>query len=486
MDKIKEVIVVEGRDDTKRVHEALNADTFETNGSALSLDDLNRLVDLQAKRGLIVLTDPDFNGERIRKMISQKIPEAKHAFISRQAGVPKNRGGSLGVEHADPQVIRDSIQAAHVSHALDDEPATIQPADLIQAHLVAHPQAKQRRIQLGEILGIGYVNGKQLLRRLQMFQITADELQSALEKLIRKDHQMKKATAIGNYRRTREILEKHGIHAKKGFGQNFLTDLNVLNGIAQSAHISKEDNVIEIGPGIGALTEVLAKAANQVVALEIDGDLLPVLDDVLAPYDNVKVLHQDVLKANLPELVQVEFTDPTKPIKVVANLPYYITSPILMGLLSSEVVWDTICVMMQKEVAERLTAKPGTKAYGALTLAIEYQMQAKVAFNVSRRSFIPAPNVDSAIVVLTPRKAALPVQHFDQKRLFGLIRGCFAHRRKSLWNNLKSLMSNDKDKLALVTTALENVQIDPQTRPEQLTLNDFIRLANALHDQAVW
>ncbi|EHS87254.1 Ribosomal RNA small subunit methyltransferase A [Limosilactobacillus gastricus PS3] len=297
---------------------------------------------------------------------------------------------------------------------------------------------------------------------------------------------MKKTTAIGNYRRTREILEKHGIHAKKGFGQNFLTDLNVLNGIVQSAHITQGDNVIEIGPGIGALTEVLVKAAHQVVALEIDGDLLPVLDDVLAPYNNVKVIHQDILKANLPELIQTEFTNPQQPIKVVANLPYYITSPILMNLLASEVNWDTICVMMQKEVAERLTAKPGTKAYGSLTLAIEYQMQAKVAFNVSRRSFVPAPNVDSAIVVLTPRQNEIPELPFDDKRLFGLIRGCFAHRRKSLWNNLKSLMSNDRAKLDLVTNALAEVRIDPQTRPEQLTLNDYIRLTNALHQQMVW
>lgn len=297
---------------------------------------------------------------------------------------------------------------------------------------------------------------------------------------------MKKTTAIGNYRRTREILEKHGIHAKKGFGQNFLTDLNVLNGIVQAAHITQDDNVIEIGPGIGALTEVLAKVAHQVVALEIDGDLLPVLDDVLTPYNNVKVIHQDILKANLPELIQTEFANPQQPIKVVANLPYYITSPILINLLASEVNWDTICVMMQKEVAERLTAKPGTKAYGSLTLAIEYQMQAKVAFNVSRRSLVPAPNVDSAIVVLTPRPNELPELPYDDKRLFGLIRGCFAHRRKSLWNNLKSLMSNDRAKLDLVTNALAEIQIDPQTRPEQLTLNDYIRLTNALHQQMVW
>lgn len=292
---------------------------------------------------------------------------------------------------------------------------------------------------------------------------------------------MSQSPEIGSRTRTRAIMEKYGIHTKKSFGQNFLTDLNVLNNIVTAANITKDDNVIEIGPGIGALTEQLAQAAGEVLALEIDTDLIPVLDEVLAPYDNVTVLNQDVLEANLPALIQEQFTDPTKPVKVVANLPYYITSPILMNLLASPVDWAAICVMMQKEVAQRLTAAPGTKQYGALTLAIEYQMDAKIAFDVSRRVFVPSPNVDSAIVVLTPRKQQLAVQPFDKQKLFGFIRGCFAHRRKSLWNNLQGVIGKQpatKDKMAAV---LDELGISPQIRPERLTLDQFIALANALH-----
>lgn len=296
---------------------------------------------------------------------------------------------------------------------------------------------------------------------------------------------MSNSIEIGNRTRTRAIMEKYGIRTKKSFGQNFLTDLNVLRNIVSAANITPTDNVIEIGPGIGALTEQLAQVAGEVVALEIDTDLIPVLREVLSPYDNVKVLHQDVLEANLPELIQRKFTDPSRPIKVVANLPYYITSPILMNLLASPVEWATICVMMQKEVAERLTAKPGTKQYGALTLAIEYQMQAKIAFDVSRTVFVPAPNVDSAIVVLTPRDQPLAIQPFNKQKLFGFIRGCFAHRRKSLWNNLQSVIGKDpasKEKMAAI---LAKLGLSPQIRPEKLTLEEFIDLANALHDQGL-
>ena len=291
---------------------------------------------------------------------------------------------------------------------------------------------------------------------------------------------MSNTPEIGSRTRTRAIMEKYGIHTKKGFGQNFLTDLNVLKNIVSAAEITRDDNVIEIGPGIGALTEQLAQAAGEVLALEIDQDLIPVLAEVLAPYDNVTVLNQDVLQANLPELIKQQFTDPSRPIKVVANLPYYITSPILMNLLAAPVDWAAICVMMQKEVAQRLTAQPGTKQYGALTLAIEYQMTAEIAFNVSRRVFVPAPNVDSAIVVLKPRTTPLPVQPFNKQKLFGFIRGCFAHRRKSLWNNLQATIGKQpavKEKMQAILTALA---ISPQTRPERLTLEQFIELANAL------
>lgn len=286
---------------------------------------------------------------------------------------------------------------------------------------------------------------------------------------------------IGNAKRTRAIIDKYGVHAKKGFGQNFLTDLNVLTGIVDAAQIQPTDNVIEIGPGIGALTEQLAKAAGEVVAVEIDADMLKILDEVLSSYDNVQVVNQDILQVDLPALVQQKFTHPERPVKVVANLPYYITSPILMHLLASPVQWATICVMMQKEVAERLTAKVGTKQYGALTLAIEYSMQARLAFGVSRHSFIPAPNVDSAIVVLTPREKALVNVPFDRDKLLKFIKTCFAHRRKTLWNNLKPVVGKDGANKQAVRDLLATLQIDPGQRPETLTLDQYIRLLNGLH-----
>lgn len=294
---------------------------------------------------------------------------------------------------------------------------------------------------------------------------------------------MSKSPQIGSRNATRSILNEYGLHAKKGFGQNFLTDPGILQRIVNAAEVTKDDNVIEIGPGIGALTEQLAQAAGQVVAVEIDQELIPVLEKTLAAYDNVTVVNQDILKANLPELIQQQFAEPTKPIKVVANLPYYITSPILMNLLASPVEWSSITVMMQKEVAQRLTAEPGTKQYGALTLAIEYQMDAEVAFNVSRHSFIPAPNVDSAIVVLKQRQQALTTKPFDKQKLMGFIRGCFAHRRKSLWNNLQSVIGKDSTTKATMTEVLERLHIQSQIRPEKLTLEQFIELVNALHQE---
>lgn len=286
---------------------------------------------------------------------------------------------------------------------------------------------------------------------------------------------------IGSIVRTKAILERFGLHAKKSLGQNFLTDLNVLKNIVSAADINDQDNVIEIGPGIGALTEQIAQKAGQVVALEIDENLIPVLDEVLFDYDNVRVVNQDVLQANLPELIQTEFDHPERPIKVVANLPYYITTPILMQLIQSTVKWESIVVMMQKEVAERLTAQPGTKAYGSLSLGIQYRMDTTVAFEVPRTVFVPAPNVDSAIVKLTPRSEKLAVEPFDEHALFVLIKGCFAHKRKTLWNNLQGVFGKDPAVKEQITAVLEEEKISPQIRSEKLSLDQFIGLLNNFH-----
>ncbi|MFC6290366.1 16S rRNA (adenine(1518)-N(6)/adenine(1519)-N(6))-dimethyltransferase RsmA [Levilactobacillus angrenensis] len=288
---------------------------------------------------------------------------------------------------------------------------------------------------------------------------------------------------IGSPARTKAILNRYHLVAKKSLGQNFLSDLNILRNIVAAGDVTDQDNVIEIGPGIGALTEQIAKRAHKVVAFEIDENLLPVLDETLMDYDNVKVINEDILKANLPEVVKNEF-EPGHPIKLIANLPYYITTPILMGVLQSNVDFAAIVVMMQAEVADRLVAEPGNKAYGSLSVVMQYRAHVEVAFNVPRTAFIPQPNVDSAIIRLTPREA-LPVNPYEDKALFGFVKGCFAHRRKSLWNNLQGIFGKQPEVRERIETVLNQTGISRQLRPERLTLINFIELTNAFHNEGL-
>lgn len=285
--------------------------------------------------------------------------------------------------------------------------------------------------------------------------------------------------------RTQAIMNQFGINTKKSLGQNFLTDINILKNIVAAGDVQKTDNVVEIGPGIGALTEQLARAAKQVVAFEIDDRLIPVLDHTMAPYDNVTIVHNDILKVDLEKEFAKQFEDVTAPLKLVANLPYYITTPILMQVLQSGIHFDNIVVMMQKEVADRLSAEPGTKDYGSLTLAVQYRMNAKLAFTVSRTAFVPNPNVDSAIISLTPREP-LAVQPRDEKRLFELFKIGFVMRRKTLWNNLTTAFGKGEAMQAKLTAALAAIDLDPRTRAEKLSLERFVELHNALFDAGVY
>lgn len=287
---------------------------------------------------------------------------------------------------------------------------------------------------------------------------------------------------IANPIRTQAILNEYGLHAKKKLGQNFLTDLNILHGIVDTAEITNDDFVLEIGPGIGSLTEQLARAAKKVVALEIDSQMVAVLSDTLQPYDNVKVIENDVLKVDLNELIAAEFGQ-NATVKVVANLPYYITTPILMQLLRANISWDNIVVMMQREVADRLNAKPGTKEYGVLTLTLQYFAQAQLAMKVAAVSFNPAPNVDSAVVKLTPLTPEIVVD--QPERLFGVIKGSFSHRRKSLWNNMLQTYGKDAATKEKITTALESAGISPAIRAERLELAEFTTLYLALRAQGL-
>ncbi|MCY9807544.1 16S rRNA (adenine(1518)-N(6)/adenine(1519)-N(6))-dimethyltransferase RsmA [Lentilactobacillus senioris] len=281
--------------------------------------------------------------------------------------------------------------------------------------------------------------------------------------------------------RTQAILNQYHLSAKKSLGQNFLTDLNVLNNIVEAAQLGPDDNVIEIGPGIGGLTELLAQHAKSVLAFEIDSQLIPVLEDTLAPYGNVTVLNQDILKANLPDTV-IEYFGKGEKVKVVANLPYYITTPIVLDLIQNPVKFDQIVVMMQKEVAERLTATPRHKAYGSLSVIVQQLTTPEIAFTVPSSAFIPAPKVDSAIVSLVPAKPEEREQPYDQKKFIGFVRGCFMHRRKSLWNNLQGVFGKKPEVKAQITTALTDLEIDPSGRPEELAVKQFVLMTNKFHD----
>lgn len=286
---------------------------------------------------------------------------------------------------------------------------------------------------------------------------------------------------IADYSVTRAVLERHDFTFKKSFGQNFLTDTNILQKIVDTAEIDKHVNVIEIGPGIGALTEFLAENAAEVMAFEIDERLMPILADTLQEFENVKIINEDILKSDLQAWIK-EFANPELPIKVVANLPYYITTPILMHLIESRIPFSEFVVMMQREVADRISAQPNSKSYGSLSIAVQYYMTAKVAFIVPRTVFVPAPNVDSAILKMTRRdKPAVEVK--DEPFFFKVSKASFTHRRKTLWNNLTSCFGKSDEIKTRLEIALTNADLSPNVRGEALDLQEFSRLSDSLYDE---
>ena len=289
---------------------------------------------------------------------------------------------------------------------------------------------------------------------------------------------MDKMEKLSNPQKTIEVLQKYNFSFQKKFGQNFLIDPHVLDKIIAAAEITKDDFVLEIGPGIGTLTQYLAEAAREVVSVEIDSTLIPILEDTLSAYDNVSVINEDVLKVDLRKLA--EERNGGKPIKVVANLPYYITTPIIMSLFESHVPLKSLTVMVQKEVALRMQAGPGTKDYGALSLAVQYYASPYLAANVPPNCFMPRPNVGSAVIRLT-RFEETPVQVKDEKLLFRLIRASFNQRRKTLQNGLVNSQELDFTK-EQVAAAIATLGVSPSVRGEALTLEQFAALANALSE----
>lgn len=281
---------------------------------------------------------------------------------------------------------------------------------------------------------------------------------------------------LSNPQKTIEIIQKYQFNFQKKFGQNFLIDAHVLNKIIAGAGVTKEDFVVEIGPGIGTMTQYLAEAAREVYAVEIDRKLLPILDETLAAYPNVTVINEDILKLDLNAVAREK--NAGRPIKVVANLPYYITTPIIMGLFENHVPLDNLTVMVQKEVAVRMQAKPGTKYYGALSLAVQYYAEPYIVANVPCNCFMPRPNVDSAVIRLTSHEVP-PVQVADEQQMFKIIRAAFNQRRKTLVNAVSNSPELTFSKIQ-VQQALEKAELSQTIRGETLSLEQFAKLSDLL------
>jgi len=289
-----------------------------------------------------------------------------------------------------------------------------------------------------------------------------------------------KEPTLGNPQNTIAVLQKYHFSFQKKFGQNFLIDTHVLDKIIRSAEIAKDDMVLEIGPGIGTMTQYLACAARKVVAVEIDKALIPILEDTLSEYENVRIINDDVLKVDIAKLTEEE--NGGRPIKVVANLPYYITTPIIMGLFENHVPIKSITVMVQKEVADRMQVGPGTKDYGALSLAVQYYARPYIVANVPPNCFMPRPKVGSAVIRLEKYDAP-PVQVDDEKLMFRIIRASFNQRRKTLANGLKNSAELDFTKEE-IEAAIEALGKGVSVRGEALTLQEFAQLSNILSSKS--
>ncbi|MBO5158898.1 MAG: 16S rRNA (adenine(1518)-N(6)/adenine(1519)-N(6))-dimethyltransferase RsmA [Lachnospiraceae bacterium] len=285
-----------------------------------------------------------------------------------------------------------------------------------------------------------------------------------------------KTPYLGNPQKTIEVIQKYDFAFQKKFGQNFLIDTHVLDKIISAAEITKDDLVVEIGPGIGTMTQYLACAAREVVAIEIDKMLIPILQDTLSAYDNVTIINEDVLKVDLNKLAEEK--NGGRPVKVVANLPYYITTPIIMGLFENHVPLHSITIMVQKEVADRMRMGPGTKDYGALSLAVQYYAEPYLVANVPQNCFMPRPKIGSAVIKLTVHEKP-PVTVRDEKLMFKLIRASFNQRRKTLANGLNNSpeLHYSKEQIA---EAIERLEVSPSVRGEALTLEQFAKLADVL------
>lgn len=271
----------------------------------------------------------------------------------------------------------------------------------------------------------------------------------------------------------KEIINKYGFSFSKSLGQNFLIDGNIVRKICEEGNIDSTDNVLEIGPGIGTLTEELGIRAKKVVAVELDRNLLPILDDTLSQYENIEIVHGDILKIDLPKLFREKFDG--RSIKIVANLPYYITTPIITRLLEEEIDIDSILVMVQKEVAERMSASPGNKDYGSLSVFVNYYTEAEIVLNVPKTVFMPKPNVDSAVIRLKVRDEKIQLK--DKEIFFKTVKASFSQRRKTILNSLSAGLGMEKEELKDI---LLKCDVDPRQRAENLNIEDFAKISSLI------
>jgi len=303
------------------------------------------------------------------------------------------------------------------------------------------------------------------------------DIKNNIENEIENKEQSQDIKHLGNPKNTLEIIKKYNFSIQKKFGQNFLIDGNLVEKIVREAGVTKDDFVLEIGPGIGTMTQILCENAREVVAVEIDTKLIPILKETLSGYDNVTVINEDVLKLDIKQLA-IDRNE-GKPIKVVANLPYYITTPIIMGLFESHVPLESITIMVQKEVADRMQVGPGTKDYGALSLAVQYYAEPQIILKVPSNCFMPRPNVDSAVIKLTTHLQT-PVDVDNEKLMFRIIRASFNQRRKTLANGLNNRAEIELSK-EIILESIEEMQLSPSIRGEALTLKQFAALSNIIN-----
>ena len=439
MKRINEIVVVEGKTDSQLLKELYDVDTIETHGLGLDDKTLELIKEASKTRGVIVLTDPDYPGLRIRNQVEKYVQNCKHAFVDRKDAIGKKK---LGIAEANKEAVKKAIENV-VTFSNQEE--SISWKEFLELDIIGD---KKKRLKIYDLFHLGYGNAKTLFKRLNMVGISRE--------MIVKD--------IATKSTTQYILDKYDLYPKKKYGQNFLIDPHVVEKIVRCSSVNEKCAVIEVGPGIGALTQVLARYAGYVRSYEIDTRFKGVYEEFLNQ-ENIEIVFEDFLKVNLEDLMTLK--DKYEKVILVANLPYYITTQIIEKVLTESKVIDEIVVMVQKEVALKYTSDYKSP----LMYMIEDMGKIEYMFTVSQNVFIPAPHIDSAILKITINKEA----NLD---LYKVLNSAFKQRRKTIYNNLKQEYQNALD-------VLNENQIDQKLRCEQLTLEDYQAITKSLYKHTI-